>query len=74
MSNENKIEDYLDGNLTEKESSDFEQVIEKNAPLAKKLAVVNEVNQTISQEAKLQAFKKQLDSLSKDYFSEEETN
>mgnify|MGYP000377369015 CR=1 FL=1 len=68
----NTIEDYLDGNMSDKESKGFEKAMKKNAQLAKEVAIVKEVNQTISQEAKLKAFKKQLSHLSDSYFQLEE--
>jgi len=64
----NKIENYLDGNMSKKEQRGFEKSIQKDARLAKEVAVVQEVNETISQEAKLKAFKEQLSILGDSYF------
>lgn len=73
MSNEknNKIEDYLDGKLSNKELKEFEKTLQDDAQLAKKVKVTKEVNQTIAQETQLKAFKAQLNQLNENYFSAE---
>ena len=70
MSNEknNRIEEYLDGNMSEKESKEFQNAMQEDSKLANDVSIVKEVNQTISQNRKLKEFQKQLDSLNDTYF------
>ena len=76
MSNEknNRIEEYLDGNMSEKESKEFQNAMQEDSKLANDVSIVKEVNQTISQNRKLKEFQKQLDSLNDTYFPMEEEN
>lgn len=69
---ENKIEDYLDGLLSLEEQQTFEEAMQKDKVLAKKVAIAKEVNHTIATEGKLQDFQKTLVTLNDTHFPNNE--
>lgn len=70
MKNEldNRIEDYLDNLMNEEDKKSFELAIQNDKALAKQVAIVQEINQTIGLEGKFQKFQKTINQLNQQYF------
>lgn len=72
MENPGLFEKYLDGSLNEKEYSDFLKRLNTDAEFKEQFSVYEAMHIMIAQHGKRQAFKSVMQSVAKDYFSENE--